>query len=206
MYNVENSDQNKAAFGVFKKNSEVRTARQILNSLGFTNSDIAILYPPHPGPQDFSQHQRSEVKHGAMIGAAIGGVLLFATAIFLSARMSAIDLGTSSTNTPHFYQLIILGIVALIGGIILGAATGALAGIGIPQRAGNRYGDYVDAGGILMSVHVDDANKAHTAQEVLAQTGAQDIHLIKEKEGWDLVYTKIVHNKKTNSNPIDVEQ
>lgn len=205
MYRVENMEQSKAAFGIFKNNGEVRTARLILNSLGFTNSDIAILYPPHLGPQDFSQHQRNEVKHGAMIGAAIGGVLLFAAGVFLSARMSAIDLATSSPNNPQFYQLIVLGLVGLISGIILGAACGALAGIGIPERAGNRYGDYVDAGGILMSVHVDDANKAQAAQEILQRAGAQDVNLIQEKAGWDTVFTKIVRNQKPYENPIDVE-
>ena len=205
MYNAENSEHSKAAFGIFRNKGEVRTARLILNSLGFTNSDIAIMYPPHPGAQDFPQRQRNEIKHGAMIGAVIGGVVLFSAAVILSARMSAIDLSTTSTNNPQFYQLIVLGLSGLLIGVILGAACGALAGIGIPVRAGLRYGDYVDAGGILMSVHVEDANKAHSAQETLEQAGAQDVNLIEEKQGWDLVFTKLIENQKPQQYPINVQ-
>ena len=205
MYNAEIMEHSKAAFGIFRRKSEVRTARLVLNSLGFTNSDIAIMYPPHPGPQDFSQHQGNEIKHGAMFGAIIGGVLLFAAAVVLSARMSAIELSSSSPNTPQFYHLIVLGFLGLISGVILGAACGALAGIGIPVRAGLRYGDYVDAGGILMSVHVEDANKAQAAQEILERSGAEDVNLIEEKEGWDLVFTKMTDNQKPQRTLITVD-
>lgn len=206
MYKVENAGESKAAFGIFRNKSEVRSARLILNSLGFPNSDIAILYPPHPGAQDFPQRQRNEIKHGAMIGAVVGGVLLFAAAVILSARMSAIDLSTASTNNPRFYQLIVLGLLGMVSGAVLGAASGALVGIGIPARAGLRYGDYVDAGGILMSVHVENGDKAIAAQEVLERAGAQDVNLIKEKEGWDLVFTKIIENQKPHLGPINIEK
>ena len=194
MYNVETMNNSKAAFGIFRNLGEVRAARSILNSMGFANADIAVLYPPHKGAQDFPQRQQNSVKKGAIIGAAIGGIILFVVSVFLTAQMNSVTSLNSIYSPPRFSELMTLSLVGLFSGLILGAACGALAGAGIPERAGRRYGDYVDAGGILMSVHVDDAEKAHTAQVVLEHSGAQDINLIQEKEGWDMVYSKVVEN------------
>lgn len=180
----------KAVFGIFRNQSEVKFARSMLNARGFQNSEISIMYPNHPGDQDFSQNQRSELKNGAQLGAAIGAVLLFSAAVLFSARRSALDLSTTSTNTPQFYQLIVLCFLGLIIGAILGAACGALVGIGIPEPARNRYRDYVEAGGILMSVHAETENKRTSAQSVFEQSGAQDVNVINEKPCWDLVFSR----------------
>lgn len=206
MYKVRNTNDNKAAFGIFRNPEEVRSARSILNSMGFTNSDIAVLYPQRKGPQDFPQRQQSSIKKGAIIGAAIGGIILFVVSIFLTAQINSINTLNSIYSPPRISELMTLSLVGLFSGIILGAACGALAGIGIPERAGKRYGDYLDAGGILMSIHVDGAEKAHTAQVVLEHSGAQDINLIQEKEGWDMVYSKVIQNTHHPKQPVmDVE-
>jgi hypothetical protein len=60
------------------------------------------------------------------------------------------------------------------GGAV-GGITGALIGMGIPEYAAKRYEVQVKEGGILLSVHSDNAEWKKRAKEILERTGAQDI-------------------------------
>jgi hypothetical protein len=62
------------------------------------------------------------------------------------------------------------GAVGITGGIV-----GALVGLGIPEYEAKRYEGRVKHGGILLSVHCDDSHWVKRAEEVLKQTGAEDI-------------------------------
>jgi hypothetical protein len=68
------------------------------------------------------------------------------------------------------------------GGAI-GGTTGALIGLGIPEYQAKRYEGRMRKGGILLSVHADDRDWARTAEQVLEQTGAEDISLTSETKG-----------------------
>lgn len=186
MNHQHTTDGSKAAFGIFRRRSEVSAAKAALSANGFSRSDISVLYPSHPGAKDFPSRQKSTVRTGAMMGAAIGGLIFFLIGVAVSLRNPIIS--------ESLLGQMLFVIAGFIGGAIFGAAAGALVGIGTPQRAELRYGDYVDAGGILMSVHVDNAEQADKAQKTLEQTGAQDINLISEGQGWETVYGKIFHH------------
>ncbi|MDZ4663074.1 MAG: hypothetical protein SGJ18_15790 [Pseudomonadota bacterium] len=185
----KNLEESKAAFGVFRTESEVSLAKDELHARGFTESNIAILYPPHRGPQDFPQRQRSLILTGALVGAAIGGPLLMVVSMLVS--MGAIPV-MALQNLAVFPNQMLLVLGGLISGVVLGAASGALVGIGTPESAGKRYGDYVDSGGILMSVHVSSADEARQAKNVLDSSGAQDVTLLGENQGWETVYSKLL--------------
>ena len=60
-------------------------------------------------------------------------------------------------------------------GAVLGGATGALVGIGIPEYEAKRYEGLVRSGGILMSVHCDDSKWTDRAKKLLESQGAVDI-------------------------------
>ena len=64
-----------------------------------------------------------------------------------------------------------------MGGTI-GGITGALIGMGIPAHEAKRYEVRVKEGGILLSVHSDNADWTKRAKEILERTGAQDISVI----------------------------
>jgi ethanolamine utilization protein EutP (predicted NTPase) len=53
--------------------------------------------------------------------------------------------------------------------------SGALIGFGIPEYEAKKYEGFVTAGGILLSVHTDDAQTASRAKKILERTGAKDI-------------------------------
>jgi uncharacterized membrane protein len=61
-----------------------------------------------------------------------------------------------------------------VGGAV-GGLTGALIGMGIPEYVAKRYEGRVKDGGILLSVHSDDAQWTKKAKEILERTGAEDV-------------------------------
>jgi hypothetical protein len=68
-----------------------------------------------------------------------------------------------------------IGVGGTVGGI-----TGALIGMGIPEHEAKRYEVRVKEGGILLSVHSDNADWTKRAKEILERTGAQDISVTGE--------------------------
>ena len=65
------------------------------------------------------------------------------------------------------------------GGAI-GAVGGALLGYGIPEYEAKRYEGFVKAGGILLSVHVDNSDWADKAKRLLESLGANDVAISDE--------------------------
>jgi uncharacterized membrane protein len=71
-----------------------------------------------------------------------------------------------------------MGVGGTVGGI-----TGALIGWGIPEHKAKHYEVRVKQGGILLSVHSDNADWTKRAKEILERTGAQDISSTGEVSG-----------------------
>jgi len=69
-----------------------------------------------------------------------------------------------------------MGALAGVGvGGAVGGLVGALVGMGIPEYEAKRYEGRVKKGGILLSVHCDDAEWTKQAKELMNRTGAEDI-------------------------------
>jgi hypothetical protein len=92
---------------------------------------------------------------------------------------------------------------ALFGGV-LGwlAGLGALVGFGIPEYEAKRYEGRVKHGGILLSVHCDDAHWVARAEDVLKRTGAEDISSSSEASADFAVSDKPM--KRNRSSIVDV--
>lgn len=167
---------NHAAFGIYRANEQVEVAIQTLSTRGFNPSNIMVLYPDHPGAQDFAYDLQTSVRKGAVIGALFGA----AVAAFI---------GYIAFDT--------IGGVVFGGlfGAFFGGGAGALVGIGTPEKPGNRYIQYIKDGGILLSVHVDEASDALAAEKILENTGAEDVTTTDETKAWRTVIR--------NSKPID---
>lgn len=75
----------------------------------------------------------------------------------------------------------ILAALAGVGaGGAVGGIAGALIGMGIPEHAAKRYEVRVKEGGILLSVHSDNADWTKRTKEILERAGAQDISVTGE--------------------------
>ena len=70
---------------------------------------------------------------------------------------------------------------AAVGGTT-GGVVGALIGMGFPEYEAKRYEGRVRKGGILLSVHCDDSEWTKKAEEILKNTGAEDVASTGESE------------------------
>jgi hypothetical protein len=88
--------------------------------------------------------------------------------------------GIGALAIPGLGPFIAAGpIVAALAGIgagsLVGGVTGALIGLGIPEYEAKRYEGRVRKGGILVSVHCDDAKWTAAAKKIMERTGAMDV-------------------------------
>ena len=163
--------KNTAVFGIYPNRATVEDAVDDLKGAGFRNTDISILFPENVGNKDFAHEKATKAPEGAAAGASTGA-LVGGTLGWL--------VGIGSLAIPGLGPLIAAGpIVAALAGLGVGGAVGGLAGalvgMGVPEYEAKRYEGRVRDGGILLSVHSDDAEWTKKAKEILERSGAKDI-------------------------------
>lgn len=167
-----------ATFGIYKTEDEVKIAKDALLRDGFRSSQISVMYPRRTGAKDFSQVQRNQLLTGAFIGSVMGAILVGIFGVTMAVGISP-ALGILTLMSPGWIIFF-----SVIGGMIVGAGAGALVGIGTPVPAGQRYGEYLNVGGILLSVHIDDLEQSQKANRILLETGASDVNDVAESSSW----------------------
>lgn len=168
-------------FAMFLKSSEARRAVRSLRRHGFKSSDIIMLTPDKQGGRDFVYHLENNVLTGVLVGAAVGFVLLGLTGILIGGN-DRIQLGTSSW--------IFTSAMTSLGGLLFGAAAGALVGIGIPKPAVRRYKFYLHEGGVVVMMHLRNEVDKGEAHLVLEKAGGQDISVLEETHAWSVVLSE----------------
>lgn len=171
----------KATFAIYKNKAEIRTAIKSLLRLGFKDRSLAVMQPVLHGAKDFPQVQKNQLTNGAVFGAILGAFIAGGLYLFFGSDMNSHSVGVDTTA----FRGTVAAAVAILLGAIAGAASGALVGIGTPDRLGKRYGQYMHSGGILLSVESDSDEQAKRAEEILMATGGQDVHVANEKMTWD---------------------
>lgn len=161
----------KAVFGIYSSLSGVENAVGVLRDEGFSNADVAVLYPESKSDRDLGTEKSTKAPEGATAGAGsgavVGGVLGWLV-------------GIGSLAIPGVGPFIAAGpIVAALAGVGVGGAvgglTGALVGLGIPEYEVKRYEGRLTRGEILLSVHCDTSQDIDRAKKTLESTGAEDI-------------------------------
>jgi hypothetical protein len=180
------TNQNTALFGIFRSRSETVAAIDLLKKDGFSSADISVLFPENQGAQDFPQVQKNQLRNGAIVGAIVGVILVgtLGGAVAAGVFPSLYAGGSSVTAT------VMTVLISVVLGGVAGAACGTLVGIGTPDPAGKRYGQYIHAGGILLSVNCTSAKKLESARLILDRAGAEDINDIDETDGWQEAVTE----------------
>jgi Protein of unknown function (DUF3341) len=163
--------KNTAAFGIYRTQGEVEYAVDLLRAEGFRNTDISVLFPENRGTKDFAVEKNTKAPEGtatgATTGAVVGGTLGWLAGI---GALAIPGIGPLIAAGPIVAALTGVGVGGAIGGI-----TGALVGMGIPEYEAKRYEGRIKDGGILLSVHCDDAKWTTKAKAILESTGAADI-------------------------------
>ena len=163
--------KNTSVFGIYPDRTSVEEAIDAFKAAGFRNTDISVLLPENVGSKDFAHEKHTKAPEGAATGATSGAVI-GGTLGWLA--------GIGALTIPGLQPLLAAGpVVALLAGVgALGAAggiAGALIGLGMPEYEAKRYEGRVKKGGILLSVHCDDAEWTKQAKELMNRTGAEDI-------------------------------
>jgi hypothetical protein len=174
--------KNTAVFGIYRDQTSVDSAVDILRDEGFRAADISVLFPENEGTKDFAHEKHTKAPEGATTGATSGAVIGGGLGWLVGIGALAIPgLGPFIAAGPIVAALAGAGAGGVVGGL-----TGALVGMGIPEYEAKRYEGRVKEGGILLSVHSDDSEWTKKAKEILERTGAQDISSTGEaKADWD---------------------
>jgi hypothetical protein len=163
--------KNIAVFGIYRNRQDVEEAVQALKNSDFRSTDISVLFSENLGTKDFAIEKHTKLPEGssagAGTGAVIGGVLGWLTGIGM---LAIPGIGPFIAAGPIVSLLAGLGAGGVIGGL-----AGALVGMGIPEYEAKRYEGRIKEGGILLSVHSDNADWRRRAEEILKRTGAMDI-------------------------------
>ena len=165
------SGKNTAVFGIYHTREVAEEAVDALRRAHFRNTDISALFPDNTGTKDFAVEKGTKAPEGATTGAAsgavAGGVLGWLAGIGL---LAIPGIGPFIAAGPIMGALAGAGALGTVGGLV-----GALVGMGIPEYKAKRYEGRVKNGGILLSVHCDAHDWVKRAEEILKQTGAEDI-------------------------------
>jgi hypothetical protein len=148
-----------------------------LQSEGFPESDISVLFPDKQGSRDFAHEKGTKMPEGAATGAATGGAIGGTLGLLAGIGALAIPgLGPFIAAGP-----IMAALSGAAAGATAGGLTGALVGLGIPEYEAKQYETKVKGGNILISVHTDDSDERTQVKDVFTRYEADDIATAGEK-------------------------
>ncbi len=170
---------NTAVFGIYPNTPAAEEAVGTLKAEGFRGADVSVLIPENVGTKDLGVKKNTKAPEGVATGCIIGGVICGILGWLVGSGTLAIR-GVE----PLIAAGTVIAVLAGIGaGCIIGGVIGAIAGFTMPEYEAKRYEGRVKNGGILLSVHADDAHWSKRAKEILERTGAEDIAASGEAKG-----------------------
>jgi len=163
--------KNISVFGIYDTRVSVDEAVNKLKSQGFRNSDVSVLMAQSTSTREFAHEKGTKAPEGAAAGAGTGALIGGALGWLA---------GIGALSIPVVGPLVAAGpIMALLAGVGVGGAvggiSGALLGLGVPEYEAKRYEGFVKDGGILLSVHADDAEWADKAEAILKGAGGREV-------------------------------
>jgi hypothetical protein len=161
----------RAVYGIASSTAEANAIVERLQTSGFANSDISILFPDKHATRDFAHEKNTKAPEGATAGGVAGLGVGGALGLLVGIGVLAI---------PGAGPFVAAGpIMAALSGAAVGGATGGiiggLVGLGFPEYEAKQYGGKVRAGNILISVHTEDGMARSRAKEILQRSGAKDV-------------------------------
>lgn len=173
------SSKNTAVFGIYKNSAQAESAVDRIFAAGFSQNDISVLLPDAKSSKEFAHEKSTKAPEGTTAGVTTGGVVGGTLGLLAGIGALAIPgVGPLIAAGPIVAALAGLGVGGAVGGLI-----GALVGMGIPEYEAKRYEGRVKNGGVLLSVHCDTSDEVSKAEDLLKETGAEDISSAGEMAG-----------------------
>ena len=158
--------QHLSTYGIYPSMAAVFAGAEALKAARFRQTDISVLYSDKPQVRRFWLDAPETAMAGVATGLTLGGLLSYLA-------------GIGALTVPGFGPILAAGpLVAALASVGAGTARSllsTLAGLGIPAYEAERYEGRLKEGGILLSVHCDDAQWADRAKDILEQTGAEHV-------------------------------
>ncbi len=179
MKNKQTENDKIVVFGIYKTSTEAEIGVDSFKRAGFRAEDISALLPTGDQTKEFAHTNNTKAPEGIAAGGTTGAVL-GGTLGWLA--------GIGTLAIPGVGPFIAAGpiMAALAGATVVGtvgALTGALVGMGMPEFEAKRYENRVEKGGILVSFHCDNSDWAKKAKKILEDTGATEISSTSEATG-----------------------
>jgi len=151
--------------------NQARTITESLKSAGFHHDDISVLLADHSKTRDFADEKVAGTPEGTVTGAGAGGMLGAALGWLV---------GIGSLAIPGAGLFLAAGpLLATLGGLTAGAVAGglggALIGMGISDEDARGYERRLNAGNILISVHIHDRDQMARAKAIFERESAEEI-------------------------------
>lgn len=168
---MEKKDKKIVVYGIYPSTVAASQGLDALRQSGFSAEEVSALLPDGDQTRQFAFEKGTKAPEGAATGGVAGAVLGGAFGWLA---------GIGSLAIPGVGPLIAAGpiMAALAGtsvGTALGAVSGALVGMGMPEYEAKRYEGRVKEGGILLSVHCCSSERVERAEEALNRSGARDV-------------------------------
>jgi len=142
-----------------------------LQTEGFANDDISVLFPDKAGTKDFAHEHNTKAPEGAVAGASAGGVLGGTVGLLAGIGALAIPgLGPFIAAGP-----LLAALSGAAAGATVGGVAGALVGMGIPEIEAKRYEGKIKGGNLLISVHTENGEAAARVERIFKAAKAEDI-------------------------------
>jgi hypothetical protein len=179
------------AIGSFWTQDQAEGAIERLKKAGFSDVDLSVILPddklihdpkialdhkPGSDPADEKPRDGSDKLSGLTVGAVSGGLVLGTIGGLI---------GLASLAVPGLGLIVVGGpIVAALTDAAAGGAAGVIAGglmgMRIPEHRAKQYETSVREGKSLVSVHTQNAEALQRAVNILAASGAEDLHEVIE--------------------------
>lgn len=161
----------KSAFCIVTHRNQAELLVERLQSAGFSNNDISVLFPDESTTRDFGHEKNTKAPEGIATGVGTGGAVGGALGWLA---------GIGALAIPGVGPFIAAGpILAALSGAAVGAAVGGIAGgligLGIPELEAKRYEGKIKAGNILVSVHTENSDEIKAAERIFKSVSAEDI-------------------------------
>jgi len=153
----------RTAFGYFHDRAAADAAFDDLQAHGFRHADISVMGRGREGGTGLVDDDHVSVGEGAATGGIVG-LLLGAAAMLIPGIGPIVAVGPLAAGLAG-------AVTGGVTGAVVGGITGGLVDAGVPEEEARYFDERFRSGGLLMTVHADDARYSE-ARMLMERHGA----------------------------------